>query len=174
MCKLNKIRICVNNLRWAAEVHWVECWRTGREPVCGIVQTQPVLPSALLISHTALQTLELFGSHELTSWRAAVLRVRVEKACKVFRVCVNACPVDRALCTTARKSTELLFRTKNMFISFFRAIFFSSSLFYCTFCHVDSCFTIFIVRLNPWKHDHCTEITKPQRSHYGEEFLFIY
>lgn len=69
------------------------------------------------------------GSHELTSWSAAVLRVRVEKACKVFRVCVNACPVDRALCTTARKSTELLFRTKNMFISFSGSIFFPQACF---------------------------------------------
>lgn len=95
--------------------------------------------------------LELFGLHELMNWRAAFLCVRVEKVCKVFRVCVHACPVDCALCTTARKSRELLFGTKNMFVSFSRVNFFSCSFFYSTFYHVDSCFTIYIVKLKPWK-----------------------
>lgn len=66
-------------------------------------------------------TVWLVWAHELEGCLSAV---RVEKVCKVFRVCVDACPVDRALCTTARKRRELLFRTKNMFISFSRVNFF--------------------------------------------------
>lgn len=94
---------------------------------------------ALLFIQSALgvTTVCLCMSSELESCLPAV---RVVKVCKVFRVCVHACPVDPALCTTAR-SREFLFRTKTMFLSFFQGQFFSSGPFYTTFYHVVSCLT---------------------------------
>lgn len=115
------------------------CWATGsvwERGDAGRAVWHPVLQGALLAIRSALEMLELFDLHELMSWRAAFLRVRVEKVCKVFRVCVDACPVDRALYTTAIKSRELLFRTKNMFISFPRVNFF---FFRLLFLHLLSC-----------------------------------
>jgi len=88
-----------------------------------------VLWSAPLIIQSTSEVLQLFNLHELVSWRAALLPVRVEKVCKLFRVCVDACPADCALCPTARKSRELLFRTENIFISFSRVNFFLQASF---------------------------------------------
>lgn len=89
--------------------------------------------------------LDLFGLHELVSWRGAFLCVRVEKVCKVFTVCVDVCPVGHALCSTARKSRELLFITKKCLLPFSELFFFPSRFLFFTFCHVDSCCTMYVV-----------------------------
>lgn len=111
-----------------------ECADAGREV------EHHMLWSVLLIIQSALEMLELFGLHELMSWRTAFLRIRVGKVCRVFRVCVDARPVHCAQCTTARRSINFIFRT-NFFFSLFRLnIFFSSSFLHSTLCHVDNYF----------------------------------
>lgn len=109
---------------------------SGTQTIYGSVQMHEgkfsILCYRMLIIHNALEILELLGLHEVMSWEAAFLKVRVGKVCKVFRVCVDACPVDCALCSTARKSRELLFRIKGMFIYFSRVVFFPSGFFYTT------------------------------------------
>lgn len=95
-----------------------ECADAGREV------EHHMLWSVLLIIQSALEMLELFGLHELMSWRTAFLRIRVGKVCRVFRVCVDARPVYCAQCTTARRSINFIFRTIFFFFPFQAQYFF--------------------------------------------------
>lgn len=104
--------------------------------------------SALLLIQSALRVRTV--GFCMSSWVGELpSAVRVGKACKLFRVCVHACPVDPALCTTTKRRREFLVRTKPMFLSCFQGHFFLQVSF--TLPSTTLLVVLYIVKLKPWK-----------------------
>lgn len=104
--------------------------------------------SALLLIQSALRVRTV--GFCMSSWVGELpSAVRVGKACKLFRVCVRACPVDPALCTTTKRRREFLVRTKPLFLSCFQGHFFLQVSF--TLPSTTLLVVLYIVKLKPWK-----------------------